>query len=605
MPIHPTDRTLASTIPFARGADRPSGRLGRSSPWSWAGSPRTCPALRVRDLEAGDIHSHACRPPTGAGGDRGRACGVENPVAGHGRPQRRRPPPDGQEPGQARRPRCLARSSRSPVPAPEPCPCPTPRWSSWSGPSGSGKSTWAAARYRAAGDRLVRRAPRRGRQRSARPRRLRRRLRPARDDRRRPARPRPDHRRRHARHRRGRAGSAGWRRRASRRAAGRRGRPGHPGRRRAGAATPRATCRCPRRSSPRSCERHREHVDRLADEGWDLVHTVDRDASRRCRAAPGPRPRPAGDGPPDLAGPQGRAPGLPLPVGRGPAGLARATIATGGGRGRLLGPGADGPPDPDPAGRPGVGADPRAVGDARRRRRRWAPGCELGTLVTPVTFRAPGITAKAAATLDVLTGGRAFVGVGAGWWEREHAAYGLAVPARPRAARRARARHRDDARAVGAGHQGVRRRAGRAARDDLLPAAGGPHPGHRRRQRASATLRIAAPARRRGQRALGASRGSTSCVATPARPLRDGAGHRARPADRRPRPRRRLGAGRAAARPHARGGVRRAHPCRDGRRAAGPLRRAGRRGVSTRCSWRCPTWTAADDVRRGWRRLLA
>jgi alkanesulfonate monooxygenase SsuD/methylene tetrahydromethanopterin reductase-like flavin-dependent oxidoreductase (luciferase family)/predicted kinase len=55
-------------------------------------------------------------------------------------------------------------------------------------------------------------------------------------------------------------------------------------------------------------------------------------------------------------------------------------------------------------------------------------GLELGTLVTPVTFRAPGITAKAAATLDVLTGGRAFVGVGAGWWGREHAAYGLAFP---------------------------------------------------------------------------------------------------------------------------------------------------------------------------------
>ena len=53
---------------------------------------------------------------------------------------------------------------------------------------------------------------------------------------------------------------------------------------------------------------------------------------------------------------------------------------------------------------------------------------ELGTLVTPVTFRAPGITAKAAATLDVLTGGRAFIGVGAGWWEREHAAYGLEFP---------------------------------------------------------------------------------------------------------------------------------------------------------------------------------
>src|SRR4051812_5357786 len=52
----------------------------------------------------------------------------------------------------------------------------------------------------------------------------------------------------------------------------------------------------------------------------------------------------------------------------------------------------------------------------------------LGTLVSPVTFREPGITAKAAATLDALSGGRAFVGVGAGWWDREHAAYGVPFP---------------------------------------------------------------------------------------------------------------------------------------------------------------------------------
>jgi alkanesulfonate monooxygenase SsuD/methylene tetrahydromethanopterin reductase-like flavin-dependent oxidoreductase (luciferase family)/predicted kinase len=56
-------------------------------------------------------------------------------------------------------------------------------------------------------------------------------------------------------------------------------------------------------------------------------------------------------------------------------------------------------------------------------------GLRLGTLCTPVTFRAPGIVAKAAATLDVLSGGRAFCGLGAGWWEREHAAYGLGFPA--------------------------------------------------------------------------------------------------------------------------------------------------------------------------------
>ena len=55
-------------------------------------------------------------------------------------------------------------------------------------------------------------------------------------------------------------------------------------------------------------------------------------------------------------------------------------------------------------------------------------GLELGTLCTPVTFRPAGVTAKAAATLSALTGGRAFVGIGAGWFEREHAAYGIAFP---------------------------------------------------------------------------------------------------------------------------------------------------------------------------------
>lgn len=52
----------------------------------------------------------------------------------------------------------------------------------------------------------------------------------------------------------------------------------------------------------------------------------------------------------------------------------------------------------------------------------------LGTLVSPVTFRSPGVMAKLVATLDVLSSGRAFVGVGAGWWEREHLAFGLPFP---------------------------------------------------------------------------------------------------------------------------------------------------------------------------------
>jgi alkanesulfonate monooxygenase SsuD/methylene tetrahydromethanopterin reductase-like flavin-dependent oxidoreductase (luciferase family)/predicted kinase len=52
----------------------------------------------------------------------------------------------------------------------------------------------------------------------------------------------------------------------------------------------------------------------------------------------------------------------------------------------------------------------------------------LGTLVSPVTFRPPGITAKTVATLDAISGGRAFLGIGTGWWEREHAAFGLPFP---------------------------------------------------------------------------------------------------------------------------------------------------------------------------------
>ena len=58
-------------------------------------------------------------------------------------------------------------------------------------------------------------------------------------------------------------------------------------------------------------------------------------------------------------------------------------------------------------------------------------GLRLGTLVTPVTFRAPGVLAKTVATLDALSGGRAFCGIGTGWWDREHAAFGLPFPAAP------------------------------------------------------------------------------------------------------------------------------------------------------------------------------
>ncbi|MEP6561216.1 MAG: LLM class flavin-dependent oxidoreductase [Nakamurella sp.] len=53
---------------------------------------------------------------------------------------------------------------------------------------------------------------------------------------------------------------------------------------------------------------------------------------------------------------------------------------------------------------------------------------ELGALVTPVTFRSAPLLAKILASLDIVSGGRAFCGLGAGWYEREHAAYDLPFP---------------------------------------------------------------------------------------------------------------------------------------------------------------------------------
>lgn len=52
----------------------------------------------------------------------------------------------------------------------------------------------------------------------------------------------------------------------------------------------------------------------------------------------------------------------------------------------------------------------------------------LGTLVSPVTFRHPSELAKVAATVDHVSGGRVELGMGAGWNEREHAAYGFPFP---------------------------------------------------------------------------------------------------------------------------------------------------------------------------------
>jgi F420-dependent oxidoreductase-like protein len=53
---------------------------------------------------------------------------------------------------------------------------------------------------------------------------------------------------------------------------------------------------------------------------------------------------------------------------------------------------------------------------------------KLGTLVTGVTYRNPAILAKQVTTLDVISGGRAILGIGAAWHDIEHIAFGVDFP---------------------------------------------------------------------------------------------------------------------------------------------------------------------------------
>ena len=52
----------------------------------------------------------------------------------------------------------------------------------------------------------------------------------------------------------------------------------------------------------------------------------------------------------------------------------------------------------------------------------------LGTLVSPVTFRGPGLLAISVAQVDAMSGGRVELGLGAGWYEAEHTAYAFDFP---------------------------------------------------------------------------------------------------------------------------------------------------------------------------------
>jgi alkanesulfonate monooxygenase SsuD/methylene tetrahydromethanopterin reductase-like flavin-dependent oxidoreductase (luciferase family) len=78
---------------------------------------------------------------------------------------------------------------------------------------------------------------------------------------------------------------------------------------------------------------------------------------------------------------------------------------------------------PGEAGKPTTDAWSVLAGLARETER-----ITIGALVSPVTFRHPGVFAKVATTVDEMSGGRVEVGVGAGWNDDEHRQLGLAFP---------------------------------------------------------------------------------------------------------------------------------------------------------------------------------
>ncbi len=58
----------------------------------------------------------------------------------------------------------------------------------------------------------------------------------------------------------------------------------------------------------------------------------------------------------------------------------------------------------------------------------WTKRVQIGPMVSPMTFRHPALLAKMAAAVDQLSGGRLILGVGAGWNEAEHQAFGVPFP---------------------------------------------------------------------------------------------------------------------------------------------------------------------------------
>lgn len=194
-------------------------------------------------------------------------------------------------------------------------------------------------------------------------------------------------------------------------------------------STPEALCRrrngqrdrpVPAPALARQVRRTREVADSVRAEGWDVVHAVD-----GSDAAPAPVP----GTPTEQARPDGLGVVLQVsrfPWGEDPGGWL-ASVAEAAEQAGFAGlsvmdhllqiPQVGRAWDPLPEAWTTLGFV--AAGTSRLR---------LGSLVSPLSLRAPGLVAKAVATLDVLSGGRAFCGLGAGWFEREHAGFGLGFP---------------------------------------------------------------------------------------------------------------------------------------------------------------------------------
>ena len=74
-----------------------------------------------------------------------------------------------------------------------------------------------------------------------------------------------------------------------------------------------------------------------------------------------------------------------------------------------------------------IRTDHRRLRVAGRAGQRDGPD-QVGILVSPITFRHPAVIAKSAATLDEMSDGRLDLGIGTGWQEHEHSAFGLDFP---------------------------------------------------------------------------------------------------------------------------------------------------------------------------------